>query len=53
MGVAKTLYRPPPQVQADVAALAPLVAPGEFAGQRALVVGGSRGLGEVTVKPWP
>jgi len=49
-GVAKTLYRPPPQVQADLPALAPLVVPGEFAGQRALVVGGSRGLGEVTVK---
>ncbi len=37
-------------MQADLAALAPLVAPGEFAGQRALVVGGSRGLGEATVK---
>jgi len=49
-GIAKTLYRPAPQPQADLAVLARLVVPGEFAGQRALVVGGSRGLGEVTAK---
>jgi NAD(P)-dependent dehydrogenase (short-subunit alcohol dehydrogenase family) len=49
-GLVKTFFRPPPQRQADLSAIAPLVRPGEFAGQRALVVGGSRGLGEVTAK---
>ncbi len=42
--------RPEPQRQPSAAALAPLVADQPFAGQRALVVGGSRGLGEVSAK---
>lgn len=49
-GMAATLaafMRPPPVAQPDVAEL---VRPREFAGQRALVVGGSRGLGEATAR---
>ncbi len=42
--------RPPPATQSDMQALAPLVRGGEFAAQRGLVIGGSRGLGEVTAK---
>jgi acyl dehydratase/NADP-dependent 3-hydroxy acid dehydrogenase YdfG len=49
-GTLKALYRPPPQVQASAAALAPLVGGEELAGERVLVVGGSRGLGEVAAK---
>ncbi len=45
-----TFLRPPPQRQASFAELATSVEKGEFAGQRAVVVGGSRGLGEVTAK---
>jgi hypothetical protein len=40
----------PPAPQASMEEIAGLVASGEFAGQRALVVGGSRGLGELTAK---
>jgi acyl dehydratase len=43
-------FRPPPVAQADMAAVARAVAPGSFAQSRALIVGGSRGLGEVTAK---
>jgi hypothetical protein len=42
--------RPAPAAQADMARIAEHVAPGEFAGVNALVVGGSRGLGEVVAK---
>ena len=42
--------RTPPATQPSMAEVASLVAPNEFAGQRALVVGGSRGLGELTAK---
>ncbi|HTQ39640.1 MAG TPA: SDR family NAD(P)-dependent oxidoreductase [Pirellulales bacterium] len=49
-GVIKAFIRPPPQRQASFAQLKPLVQRDEFSGQRALVVGGSRGLGEVTAK---
>jgi len=42
--------RPRPPIQADMAAVAARVTGKPFAGQRALVVGGSRGLGEVTAK---
>jgi len=42
--------RPEPQRQPSAAILAPLVADRPFAGRRALVIGGSRGLGEVSAK---
>jgi len=42
--------RPAPQEQPGAALLAPLVADQPFAGRRALVIGGSRGLGEVSAK---
>ena len=49
-GVVRAFRRPSPQQQASYAALCNLVAANEFSGQRALVVGGSRGLGEVAAK---
>jgi hypothetical protein len=49
-GKLRTFLRPAPSRQARMADLAPLVEKTEFAGQRAVVVGGSRGLGEVTAK---
>lgn len=49
-GTIQALVRPPPQPQATFATLSQLVGGQEFTGQRALVVGGSRGLGEVTAK---
>lgn len=49
-GTLHTLFRPPPRAQAALAEVAAQVTPGEFAGQRALVIGGSRGLGEVAAK---
>jgi NAD(P)-dependent dehydrogenase (short-subunit alcohol dehydrogenase family) len=42
--------RQPPPVQPGMAEVAARVRKGAFAGQRALIVGGSRGLGEVTAK---
>jgi hypothetical protein len=42
--------RPPPVRQLGMDEAAQLVRAGEFAGQRVLVVGGSRGLGEVSAK---
>jgi NAD(P)-dependent dehydrogenase (short-subunit alcohol dehydrogenase family) len=42
--------RPPPPSQPDMAEISPRVAENAFAGQRSLIVGGSRGLGEVTAK---
>lgn len=49
-GVLDAFLRPPPHTQAAYAQVRARVAPQEFAGQRALIVGGSRGLGEVTAK---
>lgn len=49
-GVLATFYRPPPKAQPTMVELAACVVPGEFAAHRALVVGGSRGLGEVATK---
>lgn len=49
-GELKAFLRPEPQRQPGAAAVAALVHPGEFAGQQALVIGGSRGLGETTAK---
>jgi NAD(P)-dependent dehydrogenase (short-subunit alcohol dehydrogenase family) len=42
--------RHPPATQPGMTAISAHVAKGAFAGQRALIVGGSRGLGEVTAK---
>ena len=49
-GELRVAVRPAPVEQPAVAALAPRVQTGEFEGVRALVVGGSQGLGEVTAK---
>ncbi|MCX6847347.1 MAG: SDR family NAD(P)-dependent oxidoreductase [Verrucomicrobia bacterium] len=49
-GKARALFRPPPQAQATYADAALSVTPSEFQSWRALVVGGSRGLGEVAAK---
>lgn len=49
-GRLEAFARPRPPVQPDMNAVAARVAANAFAGQRALVVGGSRGLGEVTAK---
>jgi len=45
-----TFFRPPPVAQPSCAEVAAVVEPEEFRLQRALVVGGSRGLGELTAK---
>lgn len=49
-GAIDAFFRPPPVVQASLSALLQQVRPDAFAGHRALVVGGSRGLGELTAK---
>jgi hypothetical protein len=49
-GELRAFLRPRPCKQAASLVLAPLVDEGEFSGQRAVVIGGSRGLGEVTAK---
>ena len=49
-GTLETFLRTPPVEQATAGELAGKVTQGEFAGMRALVVGGSRGLGELTAK---
>src|SRR5262249_45298883 len=50
VGAVQSYARMPPTPQASVQDLAGVVEPGEFSGAAALVVGGSRGLGEVTAK---
>jgi NAD(P)-dependent dehydrogenase (short-subunit alcohol dehydrogenase family) len=47
-GTVDAFLRPPPASMPTFASVAAQVAPGEFAGQRALIVGGSRGLGAAT-----
>jgi acyl dehydratase/NAD(P)-dependent dehydrogenase (short-subunit alcohol dehydrogenase family) len=42
--------RLPPTAQPDMAAVSARVTKGAFAGQRVLIIGGSRGLGEVTAR---
>jgi acyl dehydratase len=42
--------RPAPPAQATMSAISARVGRGDFAGQSALIIGGSRGLGEVTAK---
>ncbi len=49
-GVLDCFARVPPVAQPSLESLAGLCAPGEFAGTTALIVGGSRGLGELTAK---
>ena len=49
-GTIKAFRRPAPQEQADCLTLKNHVDSNEFADQRALVIGGSRGLGEVAAK---
>jgi hypothetical protein len=49
-GKVKTFARTPPVQQASMESLLALVRPPEFAGSVALIVGGSRGLGELTAK---
>jgi len=50
VGSLDTICRLPHVAQASIASIAPLVAKDEFRKSNALVVGGSRGLGEVTAK---
>ena len=49
-GEIETFFRPKPVVQADFLPIKTLLEPDQFKGQSALVVGGSRGLGEVAAK---
>ena len=49
-GTLHAFFRAPPVSQASLSALLALVEPDRFTGQRALVVGGSRGLGELVAK---
>jgi acyl dehydratase len=49
-GTLKAFYRPPVVAQPGFAQIKKVVSPGEFNGQRALIIGGSRGLGEVCAK---
>lgn len=49
-GKVRAFQRPPPEPQPSMQALAKSVTPQEFAGTRSLVIGGSRGLGELTAK---
>lgn len=49
-GEIKAFLRPKPRTQASFAEICRQVEAGEFSNQRALIVGGSRGLGEVAAK---
>jgi acyl dehydratase/NAD(P)-dependent dehydrogenase (short-subunit alcohol dehydrogenase family) len=49
-GRLEAFARLPPPKQPDMAAVSARVSAGAFSGQRALIIGGSRGLGEVTAK---
>jgi len=49
-GTLETMVRPPPVRQATMEVAAALVGGHEFRGSTALIVGGSRGLGELTAK---
>lgn len=49
-GTLRALARAAPAIQPGMAELAGIVAPDAFAGSHALIVGGSRGLGELTAK---
>ena len=47
---AEVILRQPPPAQVDLDVVCSRVCPGEFSGVRALVIGGSRGLGELAAK---
>ena len=49
-GKVTAFVRPPPERQPGIAEVAQAIPKGLFAGHRALIVGGSRGLGEITAK---
>jgi len=49
-GTVRSFARTPPVAQATMESLIGMVGPAEFAGSVALIVGGSRGLGELTAK---
>lgn len=49
-GIIKTFLRPAPVPQMDFISIKQLIKPGEFKDQKALIIGGSRGIGEVTAK---
>jgi NAD(P)-dependent dehydrogenase (short-subunit alcohol dehydrogenase family) len=49
-GIITAFVRPRPRTQAPVEVVRDAVTPNEFAKSRALVIGGSRGLGEITAK---
>jgi hypothetical protein len=49
-GTVKAFLRPPPTEQPCSHSLKTLVRADEFRGQRALIIGGSRGIGEITAK---
>ena len=49
-GQVKAFLRPQPQRQPGFKEISLQVKPGEFSSQQALIIGGSRGLGEVTAK---
>ena len=48
--LAEVILRQPPPAQVDLRVVRSVVAPDEFIGVRALIVGGSRGLGELAAK---
>ena len=49
-GLVQTFARTPPVSQATLQSMRSVVSPNEFSGSLALIVGGSRGLGELTAK---
>ncbi|MBL8014077.1 MAG: SDR family NAD(P)-dependent oxidoreductase [Candidatus Omnitrophica bacterium] len=49
-GVLGAFLRPSPKQQPSFSQIRTIVAPEEFSGQSALIIGGTRGLGEVTAK---
>ena len=49
-GIVEVFSRPPPQQQPTLAQVGRVVRPGEFDRVVALIIGGSRGIGEVTAK---
>lgn len=49
-GTLTAFIRPQPQAQPSSGSLRPYVVPGAYAGRRALVIGGGRGIGEVCAK---
>ena len=50
IGNIRAFLRPPPVVQASCEQIKGMVRQGEFIGQTAIIVGGSRGLGEIAAK---